>query len=209
MFWLWTTLATAGAQLSGYAGLEDQIGNPYLQNQGLSVGISIGSDRTRWLRGAGELSIFPDLGTSQWRPALQRLIDDNEPTPDASKLRARQRLLVELAPLRSSADLLETALWLGVGAERLETRDDLELSQHEDSPVWQANEREAHLAPVGRTAAEVYHRQIGLRVHYSHAWFRERFGDQRPVPTQSQALGLSILFLFSRAAPEDDTPPSG
>ena len=157
-------------------------------SQGLSPGVSLG------LLGG----FNPDLGELEWRRLTHTLVEDEQVSPDVTRVNWDASLAVQLEPFRGRIGPVTTALGLYAGPGLIRTQDDLEaLGTDVPDQEFASTQRQTHLALTWGTYSDVLLSEVvRLRLRWHHLGWAETLGGVIPVNKHAAQVGLEVGFAL-------------
>ncbi|MED5370334.1 MAG: outer membrane beta-barrel domain-containing protein [Myxococcota bacterium] len=109
------------------------------------AGARLGYHITEIFAVEAEFSYSPDLGTRDWKPLTHQLVEENNVSPDISKLTLISNATFQFSPIYGkvalgNGNIIHFDIYGAFGMGVTQTRDDLEALQAIDDPIAQATE---------------------------------------------------------------------
>jgi len=109
------------------------------------AGVRLGYHLTEIFAIEGELAYSPDLGETDWKPLTTQLVNENNVSPDISKLTLVSNATFQFSPIYGKValgggNIIHFDIYGAFGMGITQTRDDLRALQAEGDPVAQATE---------------------------------------------------------------------
>lgn len=192
MLWItWAWGAEGGAGLFVEAGAEAVMNDPFHQVAGLQVGAGVAW--LPWLRTGVAGGVYPDLGSTSYKPVTRQIIEQNNVVPDLSPILARGLLRATVLPVRVESDGLTGTVGAEIGVGAVFTRDDLELLDKEDDPDALAVERQWHAATSFGAVGELRGRVHGLTLRVERTSYVETVED---VDEHKRPIWVNVMWTW-------------
>ncbi len=174
-----------------HAGADWVVNDPFIKRRGLHVGLEYAPVP---VFSAGILLAgYPDLGQADWKPLTTQLVEENQVSPDLSRVMARGELVARFTPIRREGEHIATNVGLHVGFGAVRTKDDLTAMQAENDPVALSTQIELHPTLLyGLTAELRTDYVVGLRVRAEHLLYVETVNGTTLERKNNRFFGLEL-----------------
>jgi len=116
-----------------------------------------------------EGAFSPDFGRGDWKPITKQIIEENQVTPDISKIESYGNLTLQFAPIYGKVaapgnKIINFDIYGLFGGGIVNTRDDLEALQAENDPIALATQNQTHpTLNFGAGSRIVFGKNIAVR----------------------------------------------
>lgn len=164
----------APVRLAWTLGAEVVADDPFLTRRGLRTELQLRP--LRYAAVSVGVAGYPILGDADYTALTRQLIEENQLSPELSRVAGAGLAAVHALPLVAEAGGVRSAVGLFAGAAAVHTVDDLSLVQV-DSPAAIERERQVHAAFCWGVTADASHGPVGFRARLEEWRYREQFAD--------------------------------
>ena len=166
------------------------------------AGVRLGYHLTEIFAIEGELSYSPDLGESDWKPLTTQLVNENNVSPDISKLTLVSNATFQFSPIYGKValgggNIIHFDIYGAFGMGVTQTRDDLRALQAEGDPIAQATE--VQLQPTtnfGGGVRVVFNETLAVRVDGRSLVYIETVNSTTLEMKNNFVLSAGVGFFF-------------
>ena len=166
------------------------------------AGVRLGYHLTEIFAIEGELSYSPDLGETDWKPLTTQLVNENNVSPDISKLTLVSNATFQFSPIYGKValgggNIIHFDIYGAFGMGVTQTRDDLRALQAEGDPIAQATE--VQLQPTtnfGGGVRVVFNETLAVRVDGRSLVYIETVNSTTLEMKNNFVLSGGVGFFF-------------
>jgi outer membrane beta-barrel protein len=166
------------------------------------AGVRLGYHLTEIFAIEGELSYSPDLGETDWKPLTTQLVNENNVSPDISKLTLVSNATFQFSPIYGKValgggNIIHFDIYGAFGMGVTQTRDDLRALQAEGDPIAMATE--VQLQPTtnfGGGVRVVFNETLAVRVDGRSLVYIETVNSTTLEMKNNFVLSGGVGFFF-------------
>lgn len=166
------------------------------------AGVRFGYHLTEIFAVEGELSYSPDLGETDWKPLTTQLVNENNVSPDISKLTLVSNATFQFSPIYGKValgggNIIHFDIYGAFGMGITQTRDDLRALQAEGDPIAQATE--VQIQPTtnfGGGVRVVFNETLAVRVDGRSLVYIETVNSTTLEMKNNFVLSAGVGFFF-------------
>lgn len=166
------------------------------------AGVRLGYHLTEIFAIEGELSYSPDLGETDWKPLTSQLVNENNVSPDISKLTLVSNATFQFSPIYGKValgggNIIHFDIYGAFGMGITQTRDDLRALQAEGDPIAMATE--VQIQPTtnfGGGVRVVFNETLAVRVDGRSLVYIETVNSTTLEMKNNFVLSGGVGFFF-------------
>lgn len=166
------------------------------------AGVRFGYHLTEIFALEAEVSYSPDLGETDWKPLTTQLVNENNVSPDISKLTLVSNATFQFSPIYGKValgggNIIHFDIYGAFGMGVTQTRDDLKALQAEGDPIAQATE--IQLQPTtnfGGGVRVIFNETLAVRVDGRSLVYIETVNSTTLEMKNNFVLSGGVGFFF-------------